>query len=161
MPLNFPRAMPWQIYQAYLQGPSALFRLFEDTFGRQSLCGPPDLDEQERTIDALSDHIGRLQARHFTAAAPSCERVPKSTSRGSATRGWRSRRGRVPARVERLYSELDPLTGLRPEARQALLAECRRHLASKVLLGVPTLGVVRVAQLIAAAVTPHRCRSKR
>lgn len=60
MPSNLPRTMPWQIYQAYLQGPHALFRLFEETFGRQALDGPPDPNEQERTIDALSDYIGRL-----------------------------------------------------------------------------------------------------
>lgn len=65
------------------------------------------------------------------------------------------------ARAERLYSELDHLTQLRREARKALVAECRRHPAAKLLLGVPTLGVVRVAQLIAAVVTPHRFRSKR
>src|SRR5215204_2160891 len=65
------------------------------------------------------------------------------------------------ARAERLYSELDHLAGLRREARKALVAECRRHPAARVLLGVPTLGVVRVAQLIAAVVTPHRFRSKR
>jgi transposase len=65
------------------------------------------------------------------------------------------------ARAERLYSELDHLTLLRREARRALVAECRRHPASKVLSKVPTLGVVRVAQLIAAVVTPHRFRSKR
>lgn len=65
------------------------------------------------------------------------------------------------ARAERLYSELDHLTGLRREARKALVAECRRHPASKVLLKVPTPGIVRVAQSIAAVVTPHRFRSKR
>jgi transposase len=65
------------------------------------------------------------------------------------------------ARAERLYSGLDHLTLLRREARRALVAECRRHPASKVLLKVPTLGAVRVAQLIAAVVTPHRFRSKR
>lgn len=65
------------------------------------------------------------------------------------------------ARATCLYSELDHLAGLRREARKALVAECRRHPASKVLLGVPTLGVVRIAQLIAAVVTPHRFRSKR
>jgi transposase len=65
------------------------------------------------------------------------------------------------ARAERLYSELDHLAGLRREARKALVAECRRHPASKVLLKVPTLGIVRIAQLIAAVVTPHRFRGKR
>jgi transposase len=65
------------------------------------------------------------------------------------------------ARAERLYSELDHLAGLRREARKALVAECRHHPACGLLLKVPTLGVVRIAQLIAAVVTPHRFRSKR
>jgi transposase len=65
------------------------------------------------------------------------------------------------ARVERLYSELDHLTVLRREARRALIVECRRHPASKVLLQVPTLGIVRIAQLISSVVTPHRFRGKR
>ena len=63
MPPNLPRGMAFQIYQAWLQGPHALFQLFEDSFGRQALYGPPDPDEQERTIDALSEHVGRLQAQ--------------------------------------------------------------------------------------------------
>jgi transposase len=65
------------------------------------------------------------------------------------------------ARAERLYSGLDYLAGLRREARKALVAECRRHPACGLLQKVPTLGVVRIAQLIAAVVTPHRFRTKR
>ena len=65
------------------------------------------------------------------------------------------------ARATRLYSELDHLTVLRREVRQAMLVESRRHAASKVLRQVPTLGTVRIAQLIAAVATPHRFRSKR
>jgi transposase len=42
-----------------------------------------------------------------------------------------------------------------------LIVECRRHSASKVLLKVPTLGIIRIAQLISSVVTPHRFRSKR
>ena len=64
-------------------------------------------------------------------------------------------------RAERLYSELDHLAGLRREARKSLIVECRRHPAAKVLLKVPTLGIVRIAQLLASVVTPHRFRSKR
>src|SRR5215212_12171783 len=64
MPPNLPRGMAFQIYQAWLQGPSALFRLFEDSFGRQALYGPPDPDIQQRTIADLSEQIGRLQARN-------------------------------------------------------------------------------------------------
>jgi transposase len=60
---NLPRGMAFQIYLAWLLGPSALFRLFEDSFGRQALYGPPDPDEQERTIESLSAQISRLKAQ--------------------------------------------------------------------------------------------------
>jgi transposase/uncharacterized coiled-coil protein SlyX len=56
--------MAFQVYQAWLQDPHALFQLFEETFGRQALYGSPDPDEQERTINELSEQIGRLQARN-------------------------------------------------------------------------------------------------
>src|SRR6201990_924420 len=55
--------MPWQIYQAYLQGPGALLRLFEEACGRHALYGPPDPDRQQRTIDALSEDITKLKAQ--------------------------------------------------------------------------------------------------
>ncbi len=64
MPPNLPRGMPFQICQAWLQGPSALFRLFEEAFGRQALYGPPDPDTQRREIDDLSERIGRLKAQN-------------------------------------------------------------------------------------------------
>src|SRR5215216_419297 len=63
MPPKLPDSMPWQIYQAYLRGPAALVRLFEDAFGKRALYGPPDPDQQQREIDALSEHIGRLKAQ--------------------------------------------------------------------------------------------------
>lgn len=63
MPPKLPAQMPRQIYEAWLQGPHTLFRLFEEAFGRQALYGPLDRDEQERTIEALSVHIGRLKAQ--------------------------------------------------------------------------------------------------
>jgi transposase len=64
-------------------------------------------------------------------------------------------------RAERLYSELDHLAGLRREARKSLIIEGRRHPSAKVLVKVPTLGIVRSAQLISSVVTPHRFRGKR
>jgi transposase len=42
-----------------------------------------------------------------------------------------------------------------------MLVESRGHAASKVLRQIPTLGTVRIAQLIAAVATPHRFRSER
>ena len=63
MPPKLPDSMPWQIYQAYLGGPSALLRLFEDAFGRHALHGPPDADQQQQQIDDLSAHIGQLKSQ--------------------------------------------------------------------------------------------------
>jgi transposase len=66
---NLPRGMAFQIYQAWLQGPHALFRLFEEAFGQQALYGPPDPDLQQREIDDLSERIGQLQVRNERLAA--------------------------------------------------------------------------------------------
>ena len=63
MSLHLPDSMPWRIYQAYLGVPHALFRLFEDVFGREALYSPPEPDQQHRAIDALSDEVGRLKAQ--------------------------------------------------------------------------------------------------
>jgi hypothetical protein len=63
MPPKLPDSMPWQIYQAYLRGPNALLHLFEETFGRVTLYGPPDPDQQQRSIDDLAEHITRLKVQ--------------------------------------------------------------------------------------------------
>ena len=64
-------------------------------------------------------------------------------------------------RAESLYRQLDALKPLHREARRAMLAESRRHQASKLLEQIPELGPVRVAQIIATIDTPHRFRTKR
>lgn len=64
-------------------------------------------------------------------------------------------------RGEFLYRQLDHLRPLHRDARKALLKEAQHHSAFKRLQGVPGLGPVRVAQIIAAAGSPHRFRSKR
>ncbi len=60
---QLPDPMPWRIYQAYLRGPGALLRLFEEAFGRHALYGPPEPDQQQRTIDALSEQVGQLKTQ--------------------------------------------------------------------------------------------------
>jgi transposase len=55
--------MYWQIYQAYLRGPHALFGLFEEAFGNAALSSPPNPDQQHRTIDDLSVQIAGLKAQ--------------------------------------------------------------------------------------------------
>jgi transposase len=126
--------------------------------------GTRDLKELVRSYEYLVEDstrtMNRIKARYRGRATPCAGTdIYKLQRRGD----WLAKLPGVGARAraERLYSELDHLTLLRREARRALVAECRRHPASEVLLKVPTLGVVRVAQLIAAVITPYRFRSKR
>ncbi len=60
-----------------------------------------------------------------------------------------------------LYEQLGALKQLRQDAKREMLKEVRRHPAYKLLLTIPLLGPVRVAQLIAIVETPFRFRSKR
>jgi len=64
-------------------------------------------------------------------------------------------------RARALYAELAVLQELRPQAKAAMLAEARRDPAWKVLRGIPFLGPVRVALLLATLQTPWRFRTKR
>lgn len=56
---------PRHIYDTYLRGPGAIIRLFEQTFGTQSLCGRPTPSQQQEVIgmallvieDETTDHI--------------------------------------------------------------------------------------------------------
>jgi transposase len=51
----------FEIYETYRRGPAAVLRLFEEALGTQAIYGPPPPDMQQRTIDSLSDEIGRLK----------------------------------------------------------------------------------------------------
>lgn len=64
-------------------------------------------------------------------------------------------------RAELFYQQLDLLLPLRQKAKNAMIAESRKHAAQKILLSVPTLGPVRVAVLMAVIQTPHRFRTNR
>ena len=63
MSRKLPDSMHWQIYQAYLHGPRALSRLFEDAYGRLALYGEPEPDQRQREITALSAHITQLKGQ--------------------------------------------------------------------------------------------------
>jgi transposase len=67
----------------------------------------------------------------------------------------------VRRRAELLYQQLDGLQGLRRTLRPELLAESRKHRATKLLRQIPCIGPIRAARLIALIQTPHRFRSKR
>ena len=51
----------FEIYETYQRGPAAVLRLFEEALGTRAIYGPPDPDMQQRTIDVLSEDIGRLK----------------------------------------------------------------------------------------------------
>jgi len=63
-------------------------------------------------------------------------------------------------RVEWLYEELDHLRPLRRRAKNAMLAESRKHRAVKLLRTIPQLGPIRAALIVATIDTPHRFRTR-
>ena len=91
---QLPDSMHWQIYQAYLRGPHALFRLFEDAFSREALDGPPNPDHQQQQIDELSTHISQLTAQ-----------IEKLRAEVSQLRGRNFQLGRRNAELEALVAK--------------------------------------------------------
>ena len=63
--------------------------------------------------------------------------------------------------VLRRYQQLDALRSLRHEVRRALLAESKKHKATKLLCQIPSIGPIRAALRIALIQTPHRFGTKR
>jgi transposase len=56
-----PMPTCFEIYETYQRGPAAVLRLFEEALGARAIYGPPPPDTQQRTIDSLSEDIGRLK----------------------------------------------------------------------------------------------------
>ena len=67
----------------------------------------------------------------------------------------------VRCRAEFTYQQLDGLQALRQTARRDLLAESRKHGATKLLRQIPGIGPIRAALLVALLQTPNRFRTKR
>jgi transposase len=64
-------------------------------------------------------------------------------------------------RAERLLKQLEFLGPLCVAAQKDLVRESRKHQSYKILRGIPGLGPIRVALILAFVVTPHRFRNKR
>lgn len=64
-------------------------------------------------------------------------------------------------RAAALLAHLDLLLELRPAAKQAMIAEARRHSGWKILRSIPFLGPIRSAEILAILRTPFRFRTKR
>jgi transposase len=62
----------------------------------------------------------------------------------------------VRRRAELYYQQLDALRLVRQQARKELLAEARKHRATKLLRQIPGIGPLRAAHLVAVMQTPHR-----
>jgi transposase len=69
--------------------------------------------------------------------------------------------GGIRQRLAWLYEQLDQLKPLRREAKQAMLAESRRHRAVSLLRTIPQMGPIRCAFIVATVDTPHRFRTRR
>ena len=67
----------------------------------------------------------------------------------------------VRRRAEFFYQQLDALRVLHKTVRRDLLAESRKHSATKLLREIPSIGAIRAALLLALIQTPHRFRTKR
>ena len=63
--------------------------------------------------------------------------------------------------IDKLYEQYDAVLELKKDAEKELIKEARKHPMFKKLHTVPGLGPIRVAQLLAVVVTPHRFRTKR
>jgi len=64
-------------------------------------------------------------------------------------------------RAKRLLKQLESLLPLCLEAQKDLVRESRKHQSCKILMGIPGLGPIRVALILAFVVTPHRFHNKR
>jgi transposase len=67
----------------------------------------------------------------------------------------------VRRRAELYYVQFDTLAALRQGVRRELLAESRKHPATRLLRQIPSIGPIRAALLVALIQTPNRFRTKR
>jgi transposase len=67
----------------------------------------------------------------------------------------------VRCRAEYNYPQLDGLQAVRQGVRRDLLAESRKHSATKLLREITGIGPIRAALLVALIQTPNRFRTKR
>jgi transposase len=127
-------------------------------------CGVRTLRELARSYLTLTEDqtrvMNRLKGVYRSWAIP-CAGQRVYSRRDRSTWLEKLRPGGVRRRAELLYRQLDSLMEVRGQARREMLAESRKHPASQLLRGIPRLGPIRVALLIALLQTPHRFRTKR
>ena len=122
------------------------------------------LKELSRSYLTLSKDLGRvmnrLKALYRSWAIP-CTGTQVYAPRHRAEWLAKITEAGVRRRAELYYQQLDALRLVRQQARKELLAEARKHSATKLLRQIPGIGPLRAAQLVALMQTPHRFRTKR
>lgn len=122
------------------------------------------LKQLVHAYDSLTEDTTRVMNRVkalFRSRAIACSGRDVYYSRNrSQWMGMLTQEG-LTRRAELLYKQLDHLRPLRRDAKKAMVIEARRHSAFKKLCGVPGLGPVRAAQIIAAVGSPHRFSGRR
>jgi transposase len=122
-----------------------------------------DVQQLARNYLMLTEDTTRVMARLkavFRSQAVACSGKKLYGRHRAAYLGQLSEGG-LRRRAESLYNELDALQPLRRQAKHDLMAECRKHSATKQLCSVPYLGPIRAGVLIGRVQTPHRFRGKR
>src|SRR6202166_1887710 len=122
------------------------------------------LKELSRSYLTISKDLGRVMNRLkalYRSWAISCAGTQVYAPRYRSEWLSKSREAGVRRRAELYYQQLDALRFLRQQARKELLAEARKHRATKLLRQIPGIGPLRAAHLVAVMQTPHRFRTKR
>src|SRR6202163_2927443 len=122
------------------------------------------LKELSRSYLTISKDLGRVMNRIkalYRSWAILCAGTQVYAPRYRSEWLSKIREAGVRRRAELYYQQLDALRFLRQQARKELLAEARKHSATKLLRQIPGIGPLRAAQLVALLQTPHRFRTKR
>jgi len=122
------------------------------------------LKELSRSYLTISKDLGRVMNRIkalYRSWAIPCAGAQVYAPRHRAEWLAKITEAGVRRRAELYYEQLDPLRRVRQQARKELLAEARKHSATKLLRQIPGIGPLRAAQLVALIQTPHRFRTKR
>lgn len=122
------------------------------------------LKELARSYLAITKDLTRVRNRLkalYRSQAIACAGTSVYVSRCRADWLGKLQEAGIHRRAELLYVQLDVLQPLRQEARRDLLAEGRRHKATRLLRRIPCIGPIRAALLVAFIQTPHRFRTKR
>jgi transposase len=126
--------------------------------------GLRNLKELVRSYLAITKDLGRVMTR--VKAIYRSWAIPCSGQQVYALRHraeWLGKIGEpgVRRRAELYYEQLDALMAVHQQARRELLAESKKHKASKLLCQIPSIGPIRAAVLMGILQTPHRFRTKR